>query len=76
MLEASHVGAMPLHLALAWASLGEAERALEYLARESFLVYWAPQALWWDPRFDLLRDDKRFIRVLQRVHQVWSPQWS
>jgi tetratricopeptide (TPR) repeat protein len=76
MREASDAGAMPLNLALAWASMGEARRALEDLARESFLVYWAPQALWWDPRLDLLRDDKRFLRVLERVEQVWSPEWS
>ena len=52
------------------------EHALECLARESFLVYWSPQAVWWDPRLDLLRDDKRFVRVLERVAQVWSPEWS
>ena len=46
------IGAMPLNLALAWASLGDADRALQCLERESFLVYWAPQAVWWDPRFD------------------------
>jgi len=74
-LEATEHGAMPLNLALAWASLGDADRALHCLERESFLVYWAPQAVWWDPRFDELRDDVRFIRVTERVQQVWSTEW-
>jgi len=74
-LEATEHGAMPLNLALAWASLGDADRALQCLERESFLVYWAPQAVWWDPRFDALRDDVRFIRVMERVQQVWSTEW-
>jgi DNA-binding SARP family transcriptional activator len=74
-LEATEHGAMPLNLALAWASLGDADRALQCLERESFLVYWAPQAVWWDPRFDELRDDVRFIRVEERVRQVWATEW-
>jgi len=70
-------GAMPINLALAWASLGDAKRALECLAQETFLVYWAPQAVWWDPRFDQLRDDARFRRVVrERVQRAWSPEWT
>ena len=75
-LAASKHGAMPMNLALAWASLGEADRALECLARESFRVYWTPQAVWWDPRFDRLRDDARFVRVQERINRVWSPEWK
>ena len=68
-------GAMPINLALAWASLGDLDRAFECLAAESFLVYWAPQAVWWDPRFDEIRDDPRFARVQEAVKQVWRPEW-
>ena len=75
-LEASALGPMPANLALAWASLGEADRAFDCLARESYLVYWAPQAIWWDPRLDQLRDDARFARVRDRVNRVWSPEWE
>jgi len=74
--EAVNHRALPMNLALAWASLGEVDRALECLARESFLVYWAPQALWWDPRFDPIRDDARFARVHRRVKRQWSTEWS
>jgi hypothetical protein len=73
--DATAHGAMPINLALAWASVGEADRAFEHLARESFLVYWAPHAVWWDPRFDGIRDDRRFAGVRERVEQVWSPEW-
>jgi hypothetical protein len=75
MLEATKVGAMPMNLALGWASVGDADRALRCLARESFLVYWTPQAVWWDPRFDRIRDDARFGLVRERIKQVWSPEW-
>ena len=75
-LEATDSGAMPINLALAWASLGDADSAFRWLARESFLVYWAPQAVWWDPRLDLFRDDTRFVRVRERVERVWSPAWG
>ena len=48
-----------------------------HLARESFRVYWAPQAVWWDPRFD---PDPRRPRiqacVLDRIQRVWSPEWT
>ena len=74
--EASAHRAMPLNLALAWASVGDADRAFRYLERESLLVYWAPQAIWWDPRLDGMRDDARFRRVRERVAQLWSPAWS
>jgi DNA-binding SARP family transcriptional activator len=73
--EAAECGATPLNLAFAWASLGDGDRALQYLARDSFLAYWAPQAVWWDPRLDEIRDDARFVRVRERVDQVWSPEW-
>jgi tetratricopeptide (TPR) repeat protein len=73
VLEATECGAMPINLALAWASLGDGCRALECLTRESFVVYWAPQAVWWDPRLDQIRDDARFACVRQRVEQVWLP---
>ena len=74
--KATAQGAMPLTLALTWASIGDADRALESLARESFGVYWMPQAVWWDPRFDVMRDDTRFTRVLDRVAQIWTPEWT
>ncbi len=74
-LEASRYEALPLNLALAWASVGDARKALDCLERESFLVYWAPQAVWWDPRFDQIRDEARFARVLDRVAGVWSSEW-
>jgi hypothetical protein len=67
--------AKPLNLAVAWASLGDGTRALEWLARESFLAYWAPQTLWWDPRFEVIRDDRRFAGIIQHAQRVWSPEW-
>ncbi len=76
VLAATRHGAMPINLALAWASVGDADRALRWLAREPFLVYWTPQAVWWDPRFDLIRDEVRFGRVQERIKQVWSPEWK
>ena len=75
-LQATRHGAMPMNLALAWASVGDANRALRWLARESFLVYWTPQAVWWDPRFDRIRDDARFARIEERVKTAWSPAWK
>jgi DNA-binding SARP family transcriptional activator/Flp pilus assembly protein TadD len=74
--EASAHGAMPLNLALAWATLGDADQAFRYLQRDSLGIYWAPQAVWWDPRLDGIRDDVRFRRVLERVERVWLPAWS
>ena len=74
-LEASRHDALPLNMALAWASVGDKRKALDSLERESFLVYWAPQAVWWDPRFDQIRDERRFARVLDRVAGVWSSEW-
>ena len=73
--QASKHEAMPLNLALAWASVGESRKALDRLERESFLVYWAPQAVWWDPRFDTIRDEPRFDRVLDRVARAWPAEW-
>jgi tetratricopeptide (TPR) repeat protein len=74
-VEASRHEALPLNMALAWASVGDARRALDSLERESFLVYWAPQAVWWDDRFDQIRDEARFARVLDRVAGAWSSEW-
>jgi len=68
-------GATPINLALAWATLGEGRRALEWLERDGFRVYWAPHAVWWDPRFDDVRDDARFVRIRERVDRVWDPEW-
>jgi DNA-binding SARP family transcriptional activator len=74
--EASAHGAMPLNLALGWATLGHADRAFHYLEHDAFLIYWTPQALWWDPRLDGIRDDGRFRRVRSRVERLWLPAWS
>lgn len=72
---ASRHNPKPINLALAWASAAEPRKALDCLERESFLVYWAPQAVWWDPRFDTIRDRPGFNRVLERVGQVWPTEW-
>ncbi|MGE5731576.1 MAG: BTAD domain-containing putative transcriptional regulator [Gemmatimonas sp.] len=74
-LAASARGAAPMKLALAWASLGDANRTFSWLGRESFLVSWTPQAVWWDPRFDAFRDDARFARVRQAAAMSWRPDW-
>jgi DNA-binding SARP family transcriptional activator len=74
--EASAHGAMPLNLALTWAALGHADRAFHFLERDTFLIYWAPQALWWDPRLDGIRDDARFRPIRARVERTWLPAWS
>ena len=76
LLEAAEHRAMPLNLGLAWASVGEGERALRWLARDAFLVYWTPQALWWDPRLDRVRDDARFRRIEERATRIWLPEWK
>ena len=73
--EASVHRAMPLNLALAWATLGEADRSFQSLERDPLLIYWAPQAVWWDPRLDGIRDDARFRGVLDRVERLWLPAW-
>jgi len=75
-LEASAHGATPLQLAFAWASAGDADRAFQCLEGESFLLWSAPADVWWDPRFDAIRDDTRFRRVRARLDQVWRPEWS
>jgi DNA-binding SARP family transcriptional activator len=74
--KASRYAALPLNLALAWASVGDARRAFDQLERESFQVYWAPHAVWWDPRFDAIRDDARFARVEERAARAWAPEWK
>ncbi len=74
--EAGGHGAMPLNLGLAWASVGDGHRALQWLAREPFHVYWTPQAIWWDPRLDQIRDDVRFGAVIERVTKAWLPAWA
>jgi DNA-binding SARP family transcriptional activator len=73
--EAAAHGAEPLNLALAWATQGDANRAFSWLRRGSFSVYWAPQAIWWDRRFDEIRDDARFARIQQTVAGSWNPEW-
>jgi DNA-binding SARP family transcriptional activator len=75
-LEASAYSATPMNLALAWASQRDAKRAFSALRRESFLVYSAPQAVWWDPRFNDIRDDARFARVRQAAATSWNPEWA
>ena len=67
---------MPLNLALTWAALGHADRAFHVLEREAFHIYWTPQALWWDPRLDGIRDDVRFRGIRHRVERLWLPAWS
>jgi DNA-binding SARP family transcriptional activator len=74
-LEAAAYAPMPVNMALAWASLGDVDAALESLARESFRAYWTPHAIWWDPRFDLLRSDTRFKQIRERVERVWLPEF-
>ncbi|HKW09720.1 MAG TPA: BTAD domain-containing putative transcriptional regulator [Gemmatimonadaceae bacterium] len=74
--EATEHAAMPMNLGLAWASVGDGERALRWLAREPFQVYWTPQALWWDPRLDRIRDDARFGPIEERAARVWLPEWK
>ncbi len=75
-LEAAAYGPMPVNLALAWASLGDVDAALESLARESFRTYWTPHAMWWDPRFDVLRSEARFKHIRERVERVWLPEFA
>jgi hypothetical protein len=73
--EAERLGALPITLALAWAGIGDAERAFGWLERESFQMYWSPHAVWWDPRLDGLRRDARFGQVVRRVKAAWRPEW-
>lgn len=75
-LEAAASSPMPVNLALAWASLGDGDSALDALARESFGTYWTPHAVWWDPRFDRLRNDARFQRIRERVDRMWLPEFT
>jgi hypothetical protein len=75
-LEATAHGAAPLQLAFAWASTGDAGRAFRCLEGESFHLYSAPADVWWDPRFDAIRDDARFRRVRAQLDRAWRPEWS
>lgn len=75
-VEAAASNPMAINLALAWASLGDVDAALEAMARESFRPYWTPHAIWWDPRFDLLRDETRFKGIREHVEQVWLPEFD
>jgi len=75
-VEASALGATPLNLAFAWASAGDADRAFQCLEVASFHLYSAPADVWWDPRFDEIRGDRRFARVRERINQGWRPEWS
>jgi DNA-binding SARP family transcriptional activator/Flp pilus assembly protein TadD len=74
-LEASASDAMPIRLAIAWASLNDVDRALAALERESFQVYWTPHLVWWDPLLDAVRGESRFAKVRQRIARAWSPEF-
>jgi DNA-binding SARP family transcriptional activator len=76
VVEAGAYGATPLQLAFAWASIGDANRAFRCLEGESFHLYSAPADVWWDPRFEAIRDDARFRRVRAQLDRVWRPEWS
>src|SRR5215831_11329532 len=56
--------------ASALAVLGDTDRAFQCLEAESFHLYSAPADVWWDPRFDEIRDDRRFVRVRERVNEA------
>lgn len=73
--EAAGSGAHPTNLALAWASMGDVNLAFQSLEVDTFTPYWAPQAIWWDPRFDGMRHDPRFRGVRERVDRAWMPEW-
>ena len=74
-LEADAHGATAMHLAFAWAGAGDASRAFQCLDSECFHLYSAPADVWWDPRFDVIRDDRRFARVRDRIKKAWRPEW-
>jgi DNA-binding SARP family transcriptional activator len=75
-IESAAHNPMPINLALAWASVGDVDAALEALAGESFRAYWMPHAVWWDPRFDILRGENRFKRIREHVEHVWLPEFD
>jgi tetratricopeptide (TPR) repeat protein len=75
-LEAEACGAMPINMALAWASLGDIDCAMGALERESFRAYWMPHLVWWDPLFDEVRSDARFKQVRERVNRLWRPEFA
>ena len=74
-LEASAHDAMPIRLAIAWASLNDVDRALAALERETFRVYWTPHLVWWDPLLDAVRGESRFAKVRERIARAWSPEF-
>jgi hypothetical protein len=74
-LEASASDAMPIRLAIAWASLGDVDRALAALERETFRVYWTPHLVWWDPLLSAVRAESRFAKVRERIARAWSPEF-
>ncbi|HET7471361.1 MAG TPA: BTAD domain-containing putative transcriptional regulator [Gemmatimonadales bacterium] len=74
--EAERLGALPITLAMAWAGIGDAERAFGWLEQESFQMYWSPHAVWWDPRLDGIRGDDRFADVVRRVKEAWRAEWA
>jgi hypothetical protein len=57
----------PKYLALAWARLGDKDRALEWLGREYVEQSEALLYLKVDPRYDGLRDDPRFVDLLRQM---------
>jgi len=57
----------PKYLALAWARLGDKDRALEWLKRGYAERSEAMLYLKVDPRYDSLRDDQRFVDLLRRM---------
>jgi serine/threonine protein kinase/Flp pilus assembly protein TadD len=57
----------PKYLALAWARLGDKDRALEWLKRGYAERSEAMIYLKVDPRYDSLRDDPRFVDLLRRM---------
>ena len=74
-VEAKASGALPIHVAIAWASLGDVDRAMEEFERESFRIYWTPHVLWWDPLFEPVRDDRRCALLRERAARTWSPEF-
>jgi DNA-binding SARP family transcriptional activator len=75
-LEASAAGAMPIRLAIAWASLDDVDGALAALERESFHVYWTPHLVWWDPLLSAVRAEPRFATIRERIARAWSPEFA
>jgi hypothetical protein len=57
----------PKSLAIAWARLGEKDRALEWLWREYAERSEALLYMKVDPRYDCLRDDQRFVDLPRQM---------